>query len=206
MRIFNRFKFTKTSVVNWDDEEEDDDHSDNVNTIEKNHRHNKNSKDIEKINSKWNVKNMLKFSVSRKKSTAQNESMESTEDVLSYKDIDSTMAETKVENFFHCGFLTMKVSGTFSQSWTRRYFVIRGSNMLYYNTKEDFVRTPKNPINKRVLMLKEYNIESFVDGDICNIILVHSRLVNEMNKIEFRCDTVDELKEWEIVFNTAKIS
>ncbi len=57
---------------------------------------------------------------------------------------------TPNDNFME-GYLSMKGAsgGLFSDPWTRRYFVLHGSDLYYYKSREDFDLDPKKPIKNR---------------------------------------------------------
>ena len=49
--------------------------------------------------------------------------------------------------------------------WSRRYFVLRGSDMFYYNSREDFEMDPSRSIKNRPISISGYGVERLSEKD-----------------------------------------
>jgi hypothetical protein len=101
------------------------------------------------------------------------------------------------------GYLTVKVAATRRASlginrekWIRYYFVLRGSNLYYYEDRRQFEQNASKPINTRPIDLEGYSLipEDPVAPFPFSIIPSSSEDIRKTWK--FRCDTLSEYEFW----------
>jgi hypothetical protein len=111
-----------------------------------------------------------------------------------------------------------------------RFVVLRGSYLVYYNSKAEFEARPNNPVNKRPINFDKYTVDIEVTETFYRILLTPGRGINkhlqfknlvidsfythyragtdddeisQLKSWEFRCDTPAELESWRDAFQYA---
>lgn len=115
------------------------------------------------------------------------------EDLLSGLSVDELAVAEK-----SAGFLTVKSNNKkFGDPWERKYFVLRGSHLFYYNNKRAFELESAKPINKRPIELEGYALVlTEAAGPPYSLLLEPEDPDDIRRSWEFRCDTVSEYEFW----------
>lgn len=100
------------------------------------------------------------------------------------------------------GYLTLKTEKRFLKDpWERRWFVVRGSNLYYYEDKDAFTRNPSMPMNKRPISLEGYTLVAGTVEAPYPMSLVPVDPDDIRKTWNFRCDTLSEFNKWLVVFS-----
>lgn len=95
------------------------------------------------------------------------------------------------------GYLTKLGKGN---NWTRRYFVLtRTGNLFYYTGKLDYQNSPKSPIKERPIEVRLYSVTCTANEDdgLFEMKLDVKDGEEGGRCWVFRCDTDDELEQWQ---------
>mmetsp|Transcript_15107 Transcript_15107/g.22725 ORF Transcript_15107/g.22725 Transcript_15107/m.22725 type:complete len:406 (+) Transcript_15107:142-1359(+) len=92
-----------------------------------------------------------------------------------------------------------------STEWSRRYFVLKATDMYYYKNREDFEADPSKSIKNRPISIIGYELSLLsVDGHPPHEFeLKPEREEDDRRTWRFRCDTLDELTAWVSAFDSA---
>jgi hypothetical protein len=102
-------------------------------------------------------------------------------------------------------YLSMKErSNRFSgEKWIRRYFIIKGSTIYYFQDKRSFDLEPSKPLNKRPIELEGYTLVAGSLEPPYPISLVPYDNDDIRKVWKFRCDTSTEFERWIQLFTIA---
>mmetsp|Transcript_27981 Transcript_27981/g.47271 ORF Transcript_27981/g.47271 Transcript_27981/m.47271 type:complete len:408 (+) Transcript_27981:107-1330(+) len=154
-----------------------------------------------KVNKRSSVMNMFK----RKESSNANVVQEGSQ-VSNVMHTSDTPAPT--QRLFMEGYLSkMGDKGMMSSKpdWSRKYFVLKGSDMFYYKSREDFEADPSKSIKNRPIGVSRYVLKKISDKDRppFEFELKPESDDDDRRLWRFRCDTVDEMKAWMDAFAVA---
>jgi hypothetical protein len=101
-------------------------------------------------------------------------------------------------------YLTLKERGRLGrENWVRRYFIIKGHHIFYYQDKRSFELNPSKPINKRAIDLEGYTLVAGSMNPPYPISLVPYE-ADDIRKVwKFQCDTEAEFERWIQLFSIA---
>jgi hypothetical protein len=101
-------------------------------------------------------------------------------------------------------YLTVKERGTFGrENWVRRYFIIKGQLIFYYQDKRAFELNPEKPINKRAIDLEGYTLVAGSMNPPYPMSLVPVDPDDNRKVWRFQCDTETEFDRWIQLFAVA---
>ncbi len=101
-------------------------------------------------------------------------------------------------------YLTLKERGRLGgEKWVRRYFIIKGHHIFYYQDKRSFELNPAKPINKRAIDLEGYTLVAGSTEAPYPISLVPYDSEDIRKVWKFRCDTSGEFERWLQLFSVA---
>lgn len=92
------------------------------------------------------------------------------------------------------GWVTTKVKSFFGWQWKRKYVVLKGSEVMCFDNREDYERVNSASIHRPVDIM-EGCISSYTDGDDY-IITVRWGGADGGEPLEFKLDTADEQEQW----------
>ena len=134
-----------------------------------------------------------------------------------FSDVDSQVVSAELnDNFFNTGEQDTRAIGAYlsyyqqpkailftSDPWIRRYFVIKGGIVFYYQDKFFFQDDPGKPINRRGIDLEGYTIQmdETTPGYIFQLVVEDPE--DNRRDWKFRCDTQDEFERWVNLFRKA---
>ena len=88
--------------------------------------------------------------------------------------------------------------------WARRYFVLKGSNLFYYISREIFENDPSKTVKNRPVELLGYSVAAHnTDKPPYLLELLPDDESDGKRSWIFRCDTISELEEWIEAFQRA---
>lgn len=89
--------------------------------------------------------------------------------------------------------------------WNRRYFVLKGNNMFYYKSREDYERDPTKGLRNRPICLSQYSVKNLSNNDQppFEFELHPTDETDERRTWRFRCDLLDEFNTWRRSFEAA---
>lgn len=117
-----------------------------------------------------------------------------------------TPSSTQPQKLFMEGYLSkMGDKGIMSSKpeWSRKYFVLKGSDMYYYKSREDFDADPSKSIKNRPISVSSYVLRKISDEPPFEFELKPESDDDDRRMWRFRCDTVDEMKTWMDAFKAA---
>lgn len=105
------------------------------------------------------------------------------------------------------GFLTYKelvLGKVFNhEQWKRYYFVLDGSELYYYNNKQEFLRDPEKSVKNRPINIEMLDVREELDNKArFNLNLVPLKENDLRKPLQFRCDTAEEMNSWAVAFKT----
>ena len=80
--------------------------------------------------------------------------------------------------------------------WNRKYFVLRGYYLLFYDSVRHFEDNPSQPTSARPIVLEGYALKANVERTPYTLTLEPVDKDDDRRVWELRCDTLDELREW----------
>ncbi len=126
-----------------------------------------------------------------------------TELLLQSKSAIPTPLATAVLNRME-GYLAVKSNKRFTADpWDRRYFVLVGTSIFYYQDKKAFQRSPAEPLNRRAIDLEGYTLIAGTTEAPYKISLVPTDSDDIRKAWKFRCDTLNEFNNWIEKFDRA---
>lgn len=154
-----------------------------------------------KVNKRSSVMNMFK----RKESSMSNVVQEGSQVSNVLHASDTTVPTQKL---FMEGYLSkMGDKGMMSSKpdWSRKYFVLKGSDMFYYKSREDFEADPSKSIKNRPIGVSRYVLRKISEKDRppFEFELKPESDDDDRRLWRFRCDTVDEMNAWMDAFAIA---
>lgn len=154
-----------------------------------------------KVNKRSSVMNMFK----RKESSMSNVVQEGSQVSNVLHASDTTVPTQKL---FMEGYLSkMGDKGMMSSKpdWSRKYFVLKGSDMFYYKSREDFEADPSKSIKNRPIGVSRYVLKKISEKDRppFEFELKPESDDDDRRLWRFRCDTVDEMNAWMDAFAIA---
>lgn len=98
------------------------------------------------------------------------------------------------------GYLSIKVPSSSGiamfDKWSRGYYVLQRESLFCYKNKETFELSPSEFKIDRLISLEGYNFKSCQKTDNFYFVLEPRIGYFGIPKLEFRCDTLNELKNW----------
>lgn len=120
---------------------------------------------------------------------------------------DTTSAVTNQKLFMEGYLSKMGEKGLMSTKpdWSRKYFVLKGSEMFYYKSREDFEADPSKSIKNRPISVARYVLRQISEKENppFEFELRPESDEDDRRMWRFRCDTVDEMKTWMDAFTIA---
>lgn len=91
-----------------------------------------------------------------------------------------------------------------SDSWNRRFFVLKESELYYYKSREDFESDPSKSIKNRPISVVGYQVRSLSNGHPPYIFELRPDREGDDRRVwKLMCDTLDEMNLWINAFNEA---
>lgn len=222
LHLYNRFSWTSAELKWKDDEkssekdnrapEEDDDEVDPITRLERALNRNKTqgasgSSNLENsINSRSTNSSpvkILKEIIATKSVHGEDDDAEETDGN------EGSGAQVSTEDAV-TGYLSLRIPGNRSffsglvgrsnkesgSQWKRRYFLIRGTRVYYYENNRAYEQDPQKPLNHRPISLEGYTMIAGARQAPYYISLVPADSEDERKAWKFRCDTFSEFENW----------